>query len=61
MEESLRESAKSGKVELVKKLLSMGVPKDGRDPNGYTALHWAAINGKADCVTILIIQLEITM
>jgi len=54
LEDGLTECARTGKVEQLEKLLSLGVDMNVKDENGYSPLHWAAINGKLDCMALLI-------
>jgi len=53
-DESLREATRLGEVDKIKKLISLGANLNSKDESGYTALHWAAINGKHACLVELI-------
>lgn len=50
----MRDSARKGNVERLKKYLKLGVDYNSKDESGYTALHWASINGREECVKALI-------
>ena len=53
-EEQLRLAASNGWVEEVRVLLSEGIDKDCVDGDGWTPLHYAAMNSHVDVVQVLI-------
>ncbi|XP_050706954.1 ankyrin repeat and protein kinase domain-containing protein 1-like [Eriocheir sinensis] len=50
----LMEAATKGHKTTLEKLLSLGADPLAVDNGGWTALHWAALLGKAECVSTLI-------
>nr|GMD17107.1 ankyrin repeat, PH and SEC7 domain containing protein secG-like [Ipomoea batatas] len=52
--EELQRAARSGDVAAVKKCLAEGADVNGRDQNGWTALHRAAFKGRMECVKVLV-------
>lgn len=50
----LVDAAKNGDTEAVRRLLKQGVPVNAGQPDGFTALHWAAQWDKADMADLLI-------
>src|SRR5262245_48456229 len=50
----LVDAAKAGDTEAVQRLLKQGVPVNGAQPDGFTALHWTAQLDKADMADLLI-------
>lgn len=36
----MREAARNGEIEKVRKIVSLGVNINAKDESGYTALHW---------------------
>jgi ankyrin repeat protein len=52
--QSLHQAAKTGDVEVVKKLIARGVDLNGKDKDGWTPLHHAAWNGRRDVAAVLI-------
>jgi hypothetical protein len=51
---ALHLSASLGYERLSKELMARGVDPDQRDVNGYSALHFAAFYGQADCARVLV-------
>jgi len=51
---TIHQAACLGQLEKVKQLLAAGVEIDARDPQGWTALRWAAQEGHADVVRLLL-------
>nr|GMD13018.1 ankyrin repeat domain-containing protein 65-like [Ipomoea batatas] len=52
--EELQRAARTGDVAAVKKCLAEGADVNGRDQNGWTALHRAAFKGRMECVRVLV-------
>ena len=50
----LVDAAKNGDTEAVQRLLKQGIPVNASQPDGFTALHWAAQQDKADMADLLI-------
>jgi uncharacterized protein len=50
----LVDAAKNRDTEAVQRLLKQGIPVNGAQPDGFTALHWAAQWDKADMADLLI-------
>jgi ankyrin repeat protein len=46
--------AKNGDAEAVQRLLKQGVSVNATEPDGFTALHWAAQRGQTDIANLLI-------
>ena len=54
---TLSDAAKSGDIDLIRQLISDG--GDVNEPDALaTPLHWAAMNGHADAVALLLEQVE---
>ena len=47
-------AAKYGEADCVEALLEWGADKDAVDNDGWTALHWAAVEAKLECVRLLV-------
>src|SRR3989442_3112123 len=50
----LVDAAKNRDTEAVRRLLTQGVPVNASQPDGFTALHWAAQRDDADMADLLI-------
>src|ERR1700694_2996911 len=50
----LVDAAKNHDTEAVRRLLKQGVPVNASQPDGFTALHWAAQRDEADMADLLI-------
>jgi ankyrin repeat protein len=51
---SIFNAADQGNIEAVKKHLADGADVNGKDPGGYTPLHWAAWGGHTEVAELLI-------
>mmetsp|Transcript_29733 Transcript_29733/g.57388 ORF Transcript_29733/g.57388 Transcript_29733/m.57388 type:complete len:434 (-) Transcript_29733:100-1401(-) len=51
---ALRDSARKGDIEEVRRLIKAGIPADLPDAQGWTALMWAAYGNKKDTCAVLI-------
>lgn len=51
---ALREAARKNNVQLAQQLLSQHITPNVRDKDGYTALHWAALNGSVSLTRLLL-------
>src|SRR6266851_287160 len=50
----LVDAAKNRDTEAVRRLLEQGAPVNAAQPDGFTALHWAAERDKAEMADLLI-------
>jgi ankyrin repeat protein len=56
LEESLINAAKKGELETIKELINSGVNIRYKDQRGLNALHYAAINNKANIIELLVLS-----